>query len=712
MAASTTPGDATSTVSHHITKEDGSVTPNGAQIQAPDRLPVDSNPSGSDHGNPQNLCFRPDAFVEPGFSVELFLRDCRRRVAMTELQSDLSTYHGSLQNSMFNLINKDYAEFLSLSSNLAGLDRSIADITAPLDELHEEVTKIKTAMDNEIAELNGRISQRAHIREQKALLQRFLNISASVDKIEKLLANTGDDGNALSGGGGGDGDGDLIERVASEFNQLQFYVTQCQRAPYLDKIGPRIVAITTTLQTALEQRFRHGLQTNNADTLRQCIRTYAVIDKVSDVETMFSDLVVTPFVTSTITKQNLAAVGLQELYGQILAFARDKCDLVASLARELNISGCDFMVNAAWAEVAEALSRIPAIFASGIADDFHAHFTTTETFLNEFEALCRTQQSVEHLRAHPAYVAFRKRWSLPVYFQLRFQEIAGAFETLLAAPLERTSSATAAGWQFTLGPAMLELVLRCWSPDVFLPGLKHRFWKLTLQIFSRYATWLEAFDVEASAEHDVAIRLVDDTTSLKKALAETVVPATGLDAQLVATAVDAAGVQLDTSATAVRHRACTMLTQQCTAKLDACKGIPRQYRHTGRKVPDAASDHMQHVLAALLAFRREFGDVAGGDGTAQWIVPVLKAVTEAFATIADDVLTAVRKTEESLQRLKKLRKKDGDKDGMSDDNKIRLQLYLDAMEFQRQINQDFGIESRDIQNLERLVKLVSDAKPS
>jgi len=31
---------------------------------------------------------------------------------------------------------------------------------------------------------------------------------------------------------------------------------------------------------------------------------------------------------------------------------------------------------------------------------------------------------------------------------------------------------------------------RCWESDVFLLPLCHRFWKLTLQLVSRYATWI------------------------------------------------------------------------------------------------------------------------------------------------------------------------------------------------------------------------------
>jgi hypothetical protein len=146
------------------------------------------------------------------------------------------------------------------------------------------------AVDKEYTDLKEKLDQRASVRERKATLQRFLQIASSVDKIEMLLGlgegseseNGGSgDGGSNSGGGasrsgggasrngtnnaGDDGEADgsggkLIERVASEFNQLQFHAEQCSsRSPFLDKISPRIKTITETLKRELEKSFRRGL---------------------------------------------------------------------------------------------------------------------------------------------------------------------------------------------------------------------------------------------------------------------------------------------------------------------------------------------------------------------------------------------------------------------------------------------------------------------
>ena len=89
--------------------------------------------------------------------------------------------------------------------------------------------------------------------------------------------------------------GQLIERVATEFNKLQFYVTKSKGLPLVEKIKPRIANITTTLQYSLEGSFLEGLDTGNADILRQCLRTYALIDKIRDAENLFRKHIVKPY---------------------------------------------------------------------------------------------------------------------------------------------------------------------------------------------------------------------------------------------------------------------------------------------------------------------------------------------------------------------------------------------------------------------------------
>ena len=57
----------------------------------------------------------------------------------------------------------------------------------------------------------------------------------------------------------------------------------------------RIANITTTLQYSLEGSFLEGLDTKNMDILKQCLRTYALIDKIRDAEMLYRQHIVKPF---------------------------------------------------------------------------------------------------------------------------------------------------------------------------------------------------------------------------------------------------------------------------------------------------------------------------------------------------------------------------------------------------------------------------------
>lgn len=77
-----------------------------------------------------------------------------------------------------------------------------------------------------------------------------------------------------------------------------------------------------------------------------------------------------------------------------------------------------------------------------------------------------------------------------------------------------------------------------------------------------------------------------------------------------------------------------------------------------------------------------------------------------------DLLASVQKTEESLRRLKQIRDRastaNTEKSGITDDDKIRLQLLVDVTTYSQSITKH-GINTKNIKMLQELIKLVEDA---
>ncbi len=101
---------------------------------------VPSSPALSSRHNYQPVSFHRDVFNGENFRAETFLSDCRKRgIALESVLTDLKEYSSSLDNELLELINKDYQDFISLSSNLVGIDKVLSELRTPLKLIHQEV---------------------------------------------------------------------------------------------------------------------------------------------------------------------------------------------------------------------------------------------------------------------------------------------------------------------------------------------------------------------------------------------------------------------------------------------------------------------------------------------------------------------------------------------------------------------------------------------
>ncbi|GAB0496174.1 hypothetical protein MMPV_007484 [Pyropia vietnamensis] len=382
---------------------------------------------------------------------------------------------------------------------------------------------------------------------------------------------------------------------------------------------------------------------------------------------------------------------------EVLAFLGDSVVPLTSLvsASPPLAAAFDFAGRAVWPELDAALaSGMGAVFAPGIPDVFHACYGTASRILAAVDAVavvgCASAQGSHgevvaaappcggdapagttdadtaaagavdppfvvpsaaaaaaaataapvSLMASPAAAAFARRWNLPVYFQLRFQEITTPYDAVLSgrpavvassAPTDAaaTTGATAAvsgkaspqlslsadGYRLTASVALVDALARTWAPDVYLRPLAHRFGRLALQLVSRYATWA---DKGLAGEWAAA-----GSSSGGVAAGGSPAKAVGTPAALSpASGTGRPGVSAATATAAA-----------------AAAATP-----AGMAAADAADAALLHADLSLLASRLA-GDVAALTAHASHLdlgAPAIEALNTAFAAAAGPPLDALR----------------------------------------------------------------------
>uniref|UniRef100_A0A8C6GSA8 Conserved oligomeric Golgi complex subunit 2 n=1 Tax=Mus spicilegus TaxID=10103 RepID=A0A8C6GSA8_MUSSI len=712
---------------------------------------------------PDTLCFDKDEFMKEDFDVDHFVSDCRKRVQLEELRDDLELYYKLLKTAMVELINKDYADFVNLSTNLVGMDRALNQLSVPLGQLREEVLSLRSSVSEGILAVDERMSKQEDIRKKKMSVLRLIQVIQSVEKIEKILNSQSSKDVSSQEASSPLLTGQVLERIATEFNQLQFHAVQSKGMPLLDKVRPRIAGITAMLQQSLEGLLLEGLQTSDVDIIRHCLRTYATIDKTRDAEALVGQVLVKPYVNEVIVEQFVEShpSGLQLMYNKLLEFVPHHCRLLrevtggaVSSEKGTIVPGYDFLVNSVWPEIVRGLEeKLPSLFNPGDPDAFHQKYTVSMDFVQRFERQCGSQASVKRLRAHPAYHSFSNKWNLPVYFQIRFREVAGSLEAALTDGLE---DAPAGSPYCLLASHRTWISLgKCWSDEMFLPLLAHRLWRLTLQILARFSVFVSELSVrpvsnesaketkkpltgskdpsedqgshpsEAGATSISSTQLVYVVSDLGRLqewlpdLLETVKQKLEMigfkNFSSISAALEDSQSALSAHVPALSSRIVQDLSESCFSYLKSALEVPRLYRRTNKEVPSTASSYVDSALKPLYQLQSEHGDKVQPVVMQSWLQEALSDSTHRYFETVSDVLNSVKKMEESLKRLKQARRSPATNPvsssggGMSDDDKIRLQLALDVEHLGEQI-QRMGLQTSDIKSFPALKELVLAAR--
>ncbi|XP_020166308.1 conserved oligomeric Golgi complex subunit 2 [Aegilops tauschii subsp. strangulata] len=719
--------------------------------------------------------FRPEAFLRAGFDPDAYVAELRSYVPLESLAAELRSHLAALRAELVGLINRDYADFVGLSARLKGVDAAAARMRAPLADLRDKVAAFRAAASAALAALRAGLEQRAAATQARELLELLLDTSHVVSKVEKLIkelptapsdSSDVEDRSVDKGYSGNDTTSPnveagtdvretqsiLLERIASEMNRLKFYISHAQNLPFIENMEKRVQGATKLLDGSLERCFVVGLEHRDAKVIYNCLRAYAAIDNTSSAEELFRTTVVSPLIQKIVPQNYAKAVSgvssddLEDDYEQIMQCVEKDCKFILEISSSAN-SGLhifDFLANSILKEVHSAIMKgKPGACSPGKPKDFLRNYKASLKFLDFLEGYCPSKSAITKFRSEPAYTDFMRLWHVSVYFSLRFQEIAGGLDGALTATISPVGVNENQMKQKTLllkqSIKLLESLQSCWSDDVLVFSHSDKFLRLSLQLISRYTTWLSsglaarnASDGSTSSPadsewalsvpvedfiyvmHDVNAVIGELSESgdfvgrVNQLLASCPIEVLTLVKQSILQAVE----PLKELLPSIMDVMIGVIVKRSNEDLKHLKGITATYRMTN-KLPVRHSPYVSGILHPLKVFLE--GDrvhYLSEDDKTKLRRGSTDKITATYYDMVSEVVNVARKTESSLQRLRQGQQKriggstDASDNIISDTDKICMQLFLDIQEYARNLR-TLGIDAREIESYRSLWQCVA-----
>ncbi|KAI9120210.1 hypothetical protein K1719_008858 [Acacia pycnantha] len=121
------------------------------------------------------LWFKPASFLSPDFDSESYVSELCTFVPFDTLCSELHNYLSSLNHELIDLINRDYADFVNLSTKLVDVDATVVRMRAPLVELKDKIEQFRGSVEGSLVSMKNELRQRSEASSARETLELLLD---------------------------------------------------------------------------------------------------------------------------------------------------------------------------------------------------------------------------------------------------------------------------------------------------------------------------------------------------------------------------------------------------------------------------------------------------------------------------------------------------------------------------------------------------------
>lgn len=645
-----------------------------------------------------------DEFLKETFSVDAFLQNYSGTYTLEGLRDSLSHLFKALEGRMIDIVNSESDTILSLPSSLNGLDERIDSLRSSLEQLREEVMSLLRIIEYTLQSIKNCIHSKKMTIVEKRGYANLIQAMECCNRV-KLLLDKDSCTKPL--------ESDVFLRAVDQYVLLQSHLSKCDRNQLTQTEQTDLVTVTNLVFEHYTELFLIAYKSRDLGQLVAVFQMGVFLQKQRETEILIRKKIVSPFMDKMINEKSLKHKGLSKFYEEILKFISTELEILLKLTngskenRKNGIRGYNIFINSIWLDIEEKLRvNLNSIFAPGNPVVFQTRFTETITFIDQIDKIYGNKKDTIH--SHPSYGTHMKRWNLPIYFQICFNEIVLEYEKVLARKFDMFSNSN--DFKLLATDSAYKSISHCLSDTIYIPQVVHKFWKLILQIISRYNSWLDQQLSKCSpadeSNYENKLRLLVsihyDIRILSNKIQDININKFPRENRsIISTNIISSKEQLLNKLNAVEVLIINTISNSSMVALKQVKHIPRLYRKTNRTLPTEPAQYCTQIFDPpnlfVSNYKKYFADVTCD----LFLTQIYQRITNEYETVVGEILTQVRKTEDSLRRLKKGRQQQSAEGGtVGDDQKIRTQLQLDVTFYCNQIQKvALNIELNSLQNL-------------